>query len=336
MSVEQHANVSIHSSGAEDIDEDSEKIFGVDHMRPHRDAVVSATGLDDIVRLLLGHGAEINHREHGIDTLLATSITQGKRSTAKILLESGADVHIEDAEGHNIALEAALGPQVRNSEAVISLLFKHGAKVKPEAHAHFLHLAATRKKAKAIRIMVLNGIDVNAKDRLSRTALHALVECISHYAGSTLETAQTLLDLDLDVNAHGGEYDTALIAAAALWHADLVRLLLGRGANASFESQEHGTALDAVRAPPEKRYHAPAKVTLLHKTNMRLSQCCLKLAQSDSNLKNLGVATKPHNVVDSVCDVRSSLTFGWALSASRNQPLPRILHFAFRDGSSIT
>lgn len=248
--AEQDPNATILSDRAKYIYRYSGRISEDDYMRLHSTAVVSATGSDDIVRLLLSHGAEVNNRESGgIDTLLATSIAQQKRSTLKIFLDSGADVNVEDAEGHNIALKAALGLQIPNHEAMVSLLFKHGAKVKPEAHAYFLHLAATRKMANVIRIMVLNGIDVRAKDRFSRTALHTLVECISHYYGRTLETAQTLLDLGLDVNAHGGEYDTALIAAAGLWHVDLVRLFLGRGANANCRSQKHGTALDAACAP---------------------------------------------------------------------------------------
>jgi ankyrin repeat protein len=52
-----------------------------------------------------------------------------------------------------------------------------------------------------------------------------------------------LLEHGADVNAQGGVYGTALQAASARGHAEIVRQLLERGADVNAQGGENGTAL---------------------------------------------------------------------------------------------
>lgn len=133
------------------------------------------------------------------------------------------------------------------------MLFKKGAHATPAALGYFLHVAAAHGQTRIIEMLVRNGADPHCRDTRARTALHTLAEVDD--PSSRVSTATLLLNLGLDVNILGGEYDTALIAAAAVGKAKLVRLLLDHGAHTQHRSNKHGTAMDAACA--SKLRHRP-------------------------------------------------------------------------------
>jgi ankyrin repeat protein len=72
--------------------------------------------------------------------------------------------------------------------------------------------------------------------------------------GEPIAVAALLLDLGVDINAIGGQYDTALIAASFSDKAELVKWLLEHGVDVRYRSREYGTALDVIRASERYRH----------------------------------------------------------------------------------
>ena len=89
-----------------------------------------------------------------------------------------------------------------------------------------------------------NGADINAKGGEYGTALQAAA------LKSRMRSIRLLLDKGADVNAEGGGgYGTALQAASYACHLEVVKLLLEKGANVNARSGKYGTALQATLAP---------------------------------------------------------------------------------------
>ena len=56
-------------------------------------------GKDDIVRIFINAGADIDHRNENGDTALILSAKEGHWETFKTLIEFGADIHIKNKVG---------------------------------------------------------------------------------------------------------------------------------------------------------------------------------------------------------------------------------------------
>jgi ankyrin repeat protein len=103
-----------------------------------------------------------------------------------------------------------------------------------------LHLAAHFGHLTVVDLLLARGAEVDArsKNALANTSLHAAL------AGGHRATAQRLVEHQADVNAvEAGGY-TPLHQAAELGDAEMVRLLLDRGALAAAKADDGRTARD--------------------------------------------------------------------------------------------
>lgn len=159
----------------------------------------------DVAARLLQHGADINVKEgwHG-RTALAHVVTVGSTTALQAmawLLEQGADPNVLDDAGRNalsLALPEGTGP--------CKALMARGARLLP----HALHDAAgvTHPNAEAIRFVVDQGADINARNERGETALHAAVT--SHGAANV----KALLSLGADATVKDNDGLTAADVAA--------------------------------------------------------------------------------------------------------------------------
>ncbi|KAJ7099058.1 ankyrin repeat-containing domain protein [Mycena crocata] len=112
-----------------------------------------------------------------------------------------------------------------------------------------LQAAAANNNKEMIRLLIANGVDVDArKGKSDGPALQ-----LASYFGNK-EVVALLIAEGADVNMKGGEYSTALQAAAAQGHDAVVVLLVEHGADSTLTGGIYGSALQSAS------YQGSAKV----------------------------------------------------------------------------
>ncbi|HMK37082.1 MAG TPA: ankyrin repeat domain-containing protein [Desulfomonilaceae bacterium] len=197
--------------------------------------LASYLGNKDIVKFLLGKGANVHAVTDEGTTPLAAAAQNGHTDVASLLLSAGADVNRPDKDGNTaLILCSAKG----KSDSVKLLLSKN-----PHVNARngfgmsALLSAAKNGHVESVRQLVAGAADVQAADKEGDTAL------ILAAAGGHPEVVKLLASKDADINAKNAQRRTPLIVAAQNGHTSVVKLLVSRGADQSVEDWEGKTAL---------------------------------------------------------------------------------------------
>lgn len=189
------------------------------------------------VRLLISRGATVNIRQVEGRTLVYQASTLGNASAVlRLLLENGGDPNAATLNGLTPLSAAAL----RGDVEAMRLLIDNGARVDTRngAGATALMAAATNGSPSAVRLLLEKGADVKVRSKLDETAL-------GNAAGAgNAETVKLLLDNGAEVNSRNSRgYSPLMLAAGAdAMNADIVKLLISRGADASFSADYDETA----------------------------------------------------------------------------------------------
>lgn len=198
---------------------------------------------DEMIHMLLDHGADIRLTGFTYVPLLhMAAISDGIQDNAvlKRLLDLGADINEIDTN-RGTPLHAVLRKSYEDNSikpSRIRFLIEHGADVKLEVPTFGFgsplhHLCANPvydsnkyppQKAVALLFELCPQLDVNAQGGRYGSALQAAVFC------DLEETVKVLLSNGADVNAPGGRYNNALNAAVVrgFWHT--AKMLLDHGA----------------------------------------------------------------------------------------------------------
>lgn len=129
------------------------------------------------VKFLLEHGADVNTGYKRMSTL-HSAVTQGKQEIIRILLDNGANVDaltkLDQTPLRMATEEGNLG--------VIETLLEHGADVNTRDRGGItpLDIAVSNSNVEAVRFLLDHGANVNAADIRGRTPLHRAVVVGSH------------------------------------------------------------------------------------------------------------------------------------------------------------
>ncbi|GKZ65660.1 hypothetical protein AnigIFM50267_009431 [Aspergillus niger] len=239
-------------------------------------------GHQSIVQRLLEAGAKLNPQE------LQFADCCARRALSLTALTAPRDALpnvITELRGLNTL--SHLGPLEitarRGSVALLDILLVEGAQVDSskaysgllETSTLALQIAAFWGRTPAVRCLLAHGVNVNAVQHKTGTALQAALEgeqyhiadlLLSHGAdidehwakfGSCLqvfsergklEVVKFLLDRGANVNDTGGVNGTALQVACDTGHVEVVQLLLQKGADMNAQGKAIGTALHAASA----------------------------------------------------------------------------------------
>lgn len=232
----------------------------------------------DMVQVLIDCGANVNASGGPYGTALQAAIRRGGGAVSRLLLERGADVHVNIMAGeYGTALTAAAR---EGNEDQIRTLIEKGANVNAWAgqYGTALQAAAVSRNLDTVRLLLQLGADANDRGGLYGTTLRAeaakgenedLVQHLSTGAsapavfpglrpfGTSLQAAswwgntdvvRLLIENGADVNAPGGKQGPILQTAAYRQHIDIVQLLIDSGSDLNAQGGEYGTALQAVLA----------------------------------------------------------------------------------------
>jgi ankyrin repeat protein len=152
----------------------------------------------EIVKMLIDHGADINHQtNNGLPPMFWT-IYNENIEMMKYLLEHGADANIASNEGVTALHEVIL----RGFNDYVDLLLKHGARIdmKEEVDGFTpLHLAALRGKMDVVKSIISGLDDINVKDNHNHTALYYASK-YGHRQVADLLKSKGAMDQDLEIN----------------------------------------------------------------------------------------------------------------------------------------
>ena len=200
------------------------------------------------VRLLLAKGAQINARQaQGRTPLFLAAMLGDSVLSMRLLLVGGADPNLASANGQTPLMMATRG----NVEGV-RLLIEKGAEVnaKDGAGETALMAACTSGNADAVRLLIERGADVKAKSKRNETALGFAA------TAGVQESVELLLAKGAEVNVRNFRgYSPLMFAASSdTIPAGIIRLLLDKGADASFTADYDESASDLAA----KRGHTEA------------------------------------------------------------------------------
>ncbi len=235
-------------------------------------------GYHGIVKLLLEHGADVNTRDDEGRTLIMAAANKGKVALAQLLVEYEADLRITSKNGWTV-LEIAEAAQ---SSEVSRVLRESGAiSEKVYTETKKLVEAVIGGEIKAAQSALKRGADVNAKHVYGGGSGKPVL-IIAAALGHTKMT-RLLLDHDAAVDikdsivyresfskslqklafgiADRVKGNPALIFAALYGHAEIVELLLERGADVNAKNDMENTALSYAS---EYGRHAVVKTLLEH------------------------------------------------------------------------
>ena len=190
----------------------------------------------EFIKRLIELKVDVNLVHQGVtalDTITRPVFGDANKDIAKILLEAGANPDIADKSGFNTLVYAA-----RNGDVpLMSLLIKHGAKVRSKHHFGYLALCEATKYGQldAIKFLLASGAPTSVpRWQLSDAPkpLLVLAMCCNDFSG--LHDLENALDLLLNNGASWREVDAsghdALMHAVAAGYPKLVARLLKAGA----------------------------------------------------------------------------------------------------------
>ena len=170
---------------------------------------------------------------HDINQELLNAVRDGDMAMVRSLLDNNADVNAARNDG-TTALAWAV---YNNDEAMVELLLRSGrdgadANAANDNGVSPLHLACTNQSAAIISRLLRAGADPNVA---KWTGESPLMTCANTRA---VKAVADLLTHGADINATENNKDqTPLMWAAAEGHADVIKLLIDRGANVNARSK---------------------------------------------------------------------------------------------------
>ena len=183
----------------------------------------SSRGKDEVIKLLIARGADINASDKEGATVLMVAWMTKNPTTINLLLKHGADVNIKDKEGWSI-LRHAVG---EGNGELVKTLITYGADINSKARdgsSVLIYAAGTEANIKIVNTLIAHGADVNTEDDDGWSPL-------MYAAGSgNIEIVKTLIDNGADVNAKTKDGIPVLAAGKSSGNEDIVKILREAGA----------------------------------------------------------------------------------------------------------
>jgi ankyrin repeat protein len=196
-----------------------------------------------MVDLLLARGAPIDARNLAGATALYFAAEGGHLQVVQRLVERGADVKLSGRSGISPVAAATYA----GSDQVVETLLAHGAdeRAPDETGKPPIIYAAARARLDIVKRLLARNVDVNARYPHDLTLLMwASGPDEKAPEADAIKVVTYLLDAGAQINDRDARGRTALMIAAEGGHAELVALLLERGADPAIKDRAGKRAAD--------------------------------------------------------------------------------------------
>jgi uncharacterized protein len=196
-----------------------------------------------MVDLLLARGAPINARNLAGATALYFAAEGGHVSVTQRLIERGADVKLTGRSGISPVAAAAYA----GSDAIVETLLAHGAdeRAPDDTGKPPVVYAAARARLDIVKRLLNRNIDINTRYQHDLTLLMWASGADEEVPeAEAIKVVAYLVDAGARIDDRDARGRTALMIAAEGGRAEVVALLLARGADPSLRDQAGKRAAD--------------------------------------------------------------------------------------------
>ncbi len=188
-------------------------------------AVARDGGQPEVLKVLIGLGADVNAADSSGATPLLLAAWRPNKEAVDVLLDAGADLHVNDLRGERLMAEAA----GHGLEKLFSRLVEKGASltILNSDGGTLLHSAAAGGSPAIIEALAGRGLDVNKRDSYGWAPLHLAAE------QGHREAVDFLLRKGADIDARNMLGQTAYNIAAEREDPALTAFLASRKADTS-------------------------------------------------------------------------------------------------------
>lgn len=246
----------------------------------------------DIVEALLAHGADINAADNFGMSLIGYLLHQEECEAGRLsmqilekLLRCGADIFLEDTEGHSpwevacqisphsdrnaVKLVRDLGLVKKTAHKLSALrhyaafedarkfsrLLDYCQRHPEQQHDSFdecLIVAAGSGRADIMKVLLDHGVNINHINDDGETPL--IATCLSIWPGRHVSptTVEQLVRHGADINLRTRAHGTALHIAAGRGHQQMAEVLLYNGADINVTAYHHGSILASAPYSPDR------------------------------------------------------------------------------------
>lgn len=182
-----------------------------------------------MVDLLITHGADVNYCAPNGESTLSMACAQGAVNAAQMLLAAGAKTDVRDAKGVTPLLHAVMNIS-DNGIQIAQMLLEKDADVNfgmPNGFTPLMGAVQLNDEAK-VQMMLEKGADVNARQATTGTAAISIAVALGHQ-----DMVALLLEHNADISAGINKRTSLLSYSSTLARADIMELLLKKGASAN-------------------------------------------------------------------------------------------------------
>ncbi len=199
----------------------SPKLVNAKTQNGHTPLMFAALNGDaELVKFLIGRGAELNAASEEGGTALGVAASQGYDEVVRFLIAEGADVN---RRGGLLDLTPLYGAACEGRITTITLLIANGSQIdaRDVNERTPLWWAASMGQKEAAEVLIAKGADVNIKDTEGSTALHVVTE--RGYA----EIARLLIANGAQTDVKDKNGDTPLDIAVKTGNKEIASILQG-------------------------------------------------------------------------------------------------------------
>ena len=161
---------------------------------------------EDIVKLLLTFGADVNLKDNKGNTALMKAGVSEK--IIKLLISSGADIEAKNNIGETVLMQSAKSQETRQLKYILE--YKPNLEAKDNKGRTALIIAAKNSREDNIFLLYEAGANVNSKDNKGNTALIKAVQGMNAFDVSNRVFRTLLISCHADLYAKNNEGKSAL------------------------------------------------------------------------------------------------------------------------------